>query len=97
MDRSKLKDSPLTILSCLPNYRPAITEGSNILDDGKIHVLHYYLPATLKMQAWKLLFTPQQHGGSQYTFMDKIEGHEDTLIVIKDTLGHIFGAYCSEE
>jgi hypothetical protein len=84
-------------MSCLPNYKSQKHDKSAILNEGKMHVLSYYLPATLKMLKWKLLYTPSVHGDSHINFFEKVDGYEQTLLVIKDTMGHVFGTFATEE
>jgi hypothetical protein len=67
-----------------------------IVSDGMIHVLTYYLPATLHLMRMKLIYSPLKHGTSPITFNEQLQKASNTMIVIRDTDGHIFGAYCTE-
>jgi len=91
-----MENSNLQILSCLPNYKKIQADPSSILSDGMIHVLTYYMPATLRLLNWKVLYTPKENGTSQLTFYDRLKGSDSTLIVLKDTKGFIFGGFCTE-
>jgi len=62
-----------------------------------IHVLSYYLPATLTLMRMTMIYSPRVHGASPLTFNDCLAKNDNTLIVIRDTTGHIFGAYCTEQ
>jgi hypothetical protein len=84
-------------MSCLPDYKPQKHDESAVLSEGMIHVLSYYLPATCKLLDWKLLYSPKKHGSSLHTFLDKVEEWSPTLMVIRDTFGHVFGCFMTEE
>ena len=43
------------------------------------------------------MYTPKRHGASHHTFLDKVGEYDPTLIAIKDSFGHVFGAFCTEE
>lgn len=62
-----------------------------------MHVLSYHLPGGIRLCQWSLLFTPARDGFSHLTFFEKLENHEETILVIKDTRGYVFGALCTEE
>ena len=54
------------------------------------------LPERCRLSDWELLYSTEQHGCSMRTCYDRIAGRRDTLLVILDSQGHIFGAYISE-
>jgi len=87
----------MTISKCLPEFKPHTTEKSLILNPGMMHVLTYHLPSVIRMHDWSLLFSLNRDGYSHISFFDKLEGAEYTILVIKDTKGHVFGAFCTEE
>ena len=58
-------------------------------------VLSYHLPAVLRLQNWQLLYSLSRDGYSHHTFFDKLKDNEETILVIKDTHGHKFGAFCT--
>jgi hypothetical protein len=83
------------LFRCLPDYQPFSEQRSEILNKGQMLVLSYHLPAVLRLQNWILLFSLNHDGYSHHTFFDKVGEHEETILVIKDTNGHKFGAYCT--
>lgn len=55
-----------------------------------------YLPSLVRMQEWTLLYTIAKDGVSYTTFYANVKDRDNTVILIKDQKGKIFGAYCSE-
>jgi len=49
------------------------------------------------MREWKLLFTISHDGVSYQTFYNNLKNRDNTVLLIKDLEGGIFGAYCTEE
>ena len=62
-----------------------------------MRVLAYHLPGAIRLSKWSLLYTPSKNGYSHLTFFDKLDGNVETLLVIKDTRGYVFGAFMTEE
>ena len=62
-----------------------------------MRVLAYHLPGGIKLSKWSLLFSPGRDGYSHLTFFRKLEEHEQTILIIKDSRGYIFGAFLTEE
>jgi len=48
------------------------------------------------MREWKLLFTINKDGVSYTTFYENVKNRDNTVLLIKDGKGKVFGAYCSE-
>ena len=48
------------------------------------------------MREWTLLFTIDIDGVSYQTFFNKVMDRDNTVFLIKDTKGKIFGGYFSE-
>jgi len=86
-----------TISKCLPEVKLVSSEPSKVLSQAKMHVLSYHLPSTIRLSKWDLLFTPSRDGYSNLTFFSKLEDMQETILVIKDTRGYIFGAFVTEE
>ena len=86
-----------TISKCLPEVKPVTSEPSKCLSEAKMRVLAYHLPGAIRLSTWKLLYTPTRDGYSHLTFFEKLEDHEETVLVIKDTRGYIFGAFLTQE
>lgn len=84
------------ISRCIPHFKPVNREPSEILNPGMIQVLTHYLPMHLKFLEWTLAFSINRDGYSPVTFFENLKDFEQTLIVIKDSNGYVFGGYCTE-
>lgn len=49
------------------------------------------------MREWKLLFSINKDGVSFHTFYHNLKNRDNTVILIRDQLGKVFGAYMCEE
>jgi len=58
-------------------------------------VLTSYLPLNVRMREWHLLFSINRDGHSPITFYKMLKDRDNTLLIIKDQNGEIFGAYCT--
>ncbi len=54
-----------------------------------------YLPSLVRMREWTLLYNIAKDGISFTTFYANVKDRDNTVILIKDTKGKVFGAYCS--
>ncbi|ORX51482.1 TLD-domain-containing protein [Piromyces finnis] len=65
-----------------------------ILDTITAEKLRFHLPRRYRnYSSWELIYSLNDHGSSFLTLYDCIIGKGPLLMVIKDTLNHIFGAY----
>ena len=85
------------ISKCLPEVKTVASEPSHILSEAMMHVLSFYLPGGIRLSKWKLLYTPTEHGYSHLTFFDRLGGAGETILVIKDIKGSVFGAFATEQ
>ena len=46
---------------------------------------------------WKILYDMKKDGCTITAFFSKCKGNDTTIIIIKDTQGNKFGAFCTEE
>jgi len=49
-----------------------------------------------RIKEWNCVFNIAKDGTSLRTFYTKLEKYCPTILVIKDTKGHVFGAYVSD-
>jgi hypothetical protein len=57
------------------------------------------LPVTLSLGGppeWVLQYTPKAHGVSMETLFRSVKGSKNTMLVVKDAEGHIFGGFATE-
>jgi hypothetical protein len=84
-----------SILRCLPDFVPQTTDKSNIITEGMMSVLTHHLPMNYRLLPWHLLYCIERDGYSHHTFFDKVSGQCAYLLLIRDSLNHVFGAYLS--
>jgi TLD len=84
------------ISRCLPEFTPITKSDSNIMDNKMRSQIALYLPSLVRMREWTLLYTIAKDGISYTTFYANVKDRDNTVILIKDTKGKVFGAYCSE-
>ncbi|XP_043937405.1 MTOR-associated protein MEAK7 [Protopterus annectens] len=88
-------DEQSASVKLLPRCRgPEWTEFSSILDLPSAIYLNSQLPSELQHQ-WRLLFSNRIHGESFSQLCGKIVRQGPTIIILKDTDGHIFGGFAS--
>ncbi|CAH1779277.1 unnamed protein product [Owenia fusiformis] len=68
---------------------------TTILDIPSVLGINNSLPHQLQNQ-WSLLYTSQLHGESFSTMIKRVKDQGPTILVIRDTDGHIFGGFASE-
>jgi hypothetical protein len=85
-----------TISRCLPEFVPISKDPSDIIDREMRAQIAKYLPPLVKMREWKLLFTIGKDGVSYTTFYENVRDRDNTVLLVKDSKGKVFGAYCSE-
>jgi hypothetical protein len=74
-----------------------LIDPSSILQTNNFNLLYKFIPTRHKIYNLKLLYASIQDGKSLTTFYNKASGHCPTLLVIKDTDGHVFGYYSTQE
>lgn len=57
----------------------------------------FYMPALVRMREWKLLFSISKDGVSFNTFYLNLKNRDNTVLLIKDEYGKVFGAYNCDE
>jgi len=69
---------------------------SYILKDDDVETIYSFLPSRSKMKDWELIFCTSTDGVSMQTFYSTAEDVAPSLLIVQDTMGHVFGAYVSE-
>ncbi|KAI6173938.1 Rab-GAP TBC domain-containing protein [Aphelenchoides besseyi] len=92
--RMRLETSGQAILQSQRNMYTAAFE-SNIIDSDSACELMCALPSRFQLETPVLLFRLSQHGASFTQLWTQIDEAEQSLIIIRSTVGEIFGAYCS--
>ncbi|XP_064078720.1 GTPase-activating protein skywalker-like isoform X4 [Macrobrachium nipponense] len=68
---------------------------SHTLTIKELLTLWSWLPTRMTLHQPTLIYTTEEHGCSLTTFFQRVEKHEPTLMCIRTTNDHVFGAYCS--
>jgi len=69
--------------------------NSEIIDNDSACELMCALPSRFQLETPVLLFRLSEHGASFTQLWTQIDEAEQSLIIIRSTMGEIFGAYCS--
>ncbi|XP_065575858.1 GTPase-activating protein skywalker-like isoform X2 [Artemia franciscana] len=86
--------SPVLNSSGIGTY-PFQQLNSTCLSQEMFWSLWSWLPIRITVYQPTLLFTSEEHGYSLTTLFTKVENHSPTVIIIKTSMGEVFGAYCS--
>eukprot|EP01034_Spumella_vulgaris_P021734 gene21734-27787_t len=70
--------------------------GSSILSERHIHQLEAILPQSYQCYDWRLLYRLSIHGASLSTMLNRAQGVPNSLLVVRDSNGAVFGALISE-
>jgi hypothetical protein len=78
------------------NFLPHLSVPSSILNTYQIKNLHNNLPYYDQFKHWTRLYCLSRDGTSIKTFYNKAQPGS-SLLIVKDDLGNVFGAYSPEE
>jgi hypothetical protein len=85
------------VYGSLPEFHPLKKDPSDILTDSMLNQITYYLPSLVKMREWKLLYNINTDGVSFNTFYASTRHRDNTVLLVKDQSGRVFGFYSCEE
>ncbi|XP_037551465.1 nuclear receptor coactivator 7 [Nematolebias whitei] len=90
------KDKPALVIDREPEGLSNVVEGSHILEASHVKELCKELPPRTVGRTWQLTYSTSRHGASLKSLYRKL-GSTDSpvLIVIKDALDEVFGAFLS--
>lgn len=74
---------------------PPMSERSGIMSGETARALAGGLPPRFRMSSWSLLYSTERHGISLQTLYRRSKA-APTLLVIRDSAGHVFGSFTSE-
>eukprot|EP01128_Nolandella_sp_AFSM9_P004964 TRINITY_DN2344_c0_g1_i1.p1 TRINITY_DN2344_c0_g1~~TRINITY_DN2344_c0_g1_i1.p1 ORF type:complete len:1140 (+),score=204.21 TRINITY_DN2344_c0_g1_i1:31-3420(+) len=74
-----------------------LNQTSFIFDEAAFKKLRGALPPLLQDKNWDRLFTTYLDGTSMTTLYSRLKGETSTIIIVKDSRGHVFGGFASEE
>ena len=81
----------------VPKLLASTSQPPTMLPTNAIRLLRCLLPVRYRPCNWELLYSTEQHGCSLRTFYRRIEQRGGTVLVIRDSLGHVFGAFVAED
>lgn len=96
-DNSVFSEYPYFRLQNAVQYLPKFDKPSEILNTIQIKELHSRLPSYHQFANLYKIFSISVDGTSLKTLYNKCEGINNSVLIIKDDEGNIFGAYASEE
>ena len=77
-------------------YLPRLEEPSEILNDAQLKEIHIHLPYFRQYVSLNKLYSLSIDGTSIKTLYKKCEGIKNSILVVRDGDGNVFGAYVSE-
>ena len=95
-DDTSYGDYPYFKIQNTCQYIPQLSEQSEIFTAEKLKELHQCLPYYHQYCNLKLLYSISKDGCALKTFYQKMEGINDSILIVKDDSDNVFGAYGSE-
>ncbi|XP_077586642.1 uncharacterized protein LOC144205920 [Stigmatopora nigra] len=90
------RDKPGLLIEREPDGLHAIVENSHILEASHVRELYKELPPKTVGHTWQLAYSTSRHGASLKSLYRKVSlADSPNLLVIKDTLDEVFGAFLS--
>ena len=90
-------DYPYFKISNTCQFIPQLSSPSEILNEPQLRELHSALPYYHQYVNLKLIYSISRDGCALKTFYQKSEGINNSILVVKDDTGNVFGAYSSEQ
>ncbi|KAJ1677917.1 oxidation resistance protein 1, partial [Spiromyces aspiralis] len=91
-ERGSLGDIPFS-----PKLEGRNHETPKVLTKAIAREIQQHVPRRIRLaRTWRLLYSLEQHGTSIRTLYKRVERKGPVLLAIKDTRGHVFGAYLSD-
>ena len=92
----KTEDYPYFKPNNAVKYLPKLDEPSEILNNTQLKEIHAQLPYFHQYASFYRVFSISVDGSALKSFYKKCEGIKNSILVIKDDEGNIFGAYASD-
>jgi hypothetical protein len=73
-----------------------VSEKSDIMTIEQMETLREALPAMYRVRAWAMAYSSKRDGISLKSLYRRASGKANTVLVVSDTGGAIFGAFCTE-
>ena len=95
-DNSNNIEYPYFRIQNAVQYLPKLDSKSDILNTNQLKELHSRLPSYHQYSSLYKIFSISIDGSALKSFYNKCEGINNSVLVIKDDEGNVFGAYASE-
>ena len=95
-DNSNNMEYPYFRIQNAVQYLPKLDSKSEILNTNQLKELHSRLPSYHQYSSLYKIFSISIDGSALKSFYNKCEGINNSVLVIKDDEGNVFGAYASE-
>lgn len=69
---------------------------SEIVSEAGFKLITFHLPPLVKMQEWKLIFSIDRDGVDMGTFYNRVEEHEESVIMIETEENDVIGAFMTD-
>lgn len=93
---SSYGDYPYFKIQNTCNFVPKLSAPSEILNELHLKELHSRLPYYLQYLNFKLVYSLSKDGSLLKTFYQKNKDINNSIIVVKDDNGNVFGAFATE-
>ena len=77
-------------------YLPRLDSPSEILNNSQLREIHSHLPYFHQYSSFDKIFSLSIDGSALKSLYKKCEGVKNSILVIKDDEGNVFGAYASD-
>ena len=77
-------------------YLPRLDIPSEILNNKQLKEIHFCLPYFHQYETWYRIYSISVDGSALKSFYKKCEGIKNSILVLKDDEGNVFGAYASD-
>lgn len=95
-DDSVYGDYPYFKISNTCQFVPKLSAPSEIINEAQLRELHAALPYYHQYGNLKLVYSISKDGCALKTFYTKCEEINNSILLVKDDSGNVFGAYASE-
>lgn len=92
----KVSTVPKVIPNEDPDDLPKILGAGSLLQEDVVWAMRSHIPMRFKYHDWKMVFSTAMHGTSLLTFYKHLEAKSPTVLVIRDSDGHLFGGFVSQ-
>jgi hypothetical protein len=95
-DNSNFNEYPYFRVQNAVQYIPKLDSKSDILNTNQLKELHSRLPSYHQYASLFKIFSISIDGSALKSFYNKCEGINNSILLIKDDEGNVFGAYASD-